>query len=500
MQNAADFYGRVAAQNSQNDVARNQALSDDFRKQKIADTMAASNNLHKSIALLLDPDTMQPLPGKEDQVAQLRGQLDQLDGYVKNLYNPNFDPQKGAITESPLHKLGDLLHITKPPAQPYTDYAGAPQQQSVTLPETPFTAATPVKKTVGQQLSDLKDITARFGAAPPENPFATRKRQLEQVGFTPDKVKQSLEVAANVEPKPAVDKPTKYQPNLTETTDAQGNKHYWRVPLEEGGKPEEVDFQGQAVTPKTSLRPKSQYDQQKEEFAKSLGKTVDQLTWPEEQEFIKKRNPLGTAHLGIAYELLKVSQANQELKSNENDFKSFMALQKDMGPFERVQTAATNAQNYVNNPSASGDVALVFAFIEATKPSSGFRFTETERKWIVGTRGIVDAAMTRINQGFTGETLAPEQRQQIANIIQAAGKQAQQGANKLLQGAGQFNPKAAAAAGGQAVNNQGGTNNAGGKTKGTRSLKQAMALDFNKGKSEAEVRADLEKHGYKVAP
>src|SRR6185503_16850920 len=86
-----------------------QTLNQGYRQQKIADTMAASNNLHKSIALLLDPNTMQPLPGKEQQVADLRNQLGQLEGYVKNLYNPKFDPQTGAVAEDPLHKFTDKL-------------------------------------------------------------------------------------------------------------------------------------------------------------------------------------------------------------------------------------------------------------------------------------------------------------------------------------------------------------------------------------------------------
>lgn len=45
-------------------------------------------------------------------------------------------------------------------------------------------------------------------------------------------------------------KPDRYQPQLSETTDAQGVKHYWRVPLASGQPPEEVDFKGQKVTPK----------------------------------------------------------------------------------------------------------------------------------------------------------------------------------------------------------------------------------------------------------
>jgi hypothetical protein len=428
----------------------NQALSDAYRQQKIQDTMAASNNLHKSIALLLDPDTMQPLPGKEQQVSQLRTQLGQLDGYVKNLYNPKFDPQKGMVTEDPLHKVTDFLHLTKPPAQPYTDYTGAP---SVTAPVTPGTVTTPVNKTAGQQLSDLQDITARFTSTPSDNPLLTKKKQELQAGASPDEAQQALRVAMGIEAKPTIDKATKYQPQLTETTDPKtGQKHYYRVPMEEGAKPEEVDFGGQVVTPKTSIRPKTQYDQQKEEYAHSLGKDVSQLTWPEEQKFIKDRNPLGTAHLGISYELMKVAQASQQLKENDSDFKAFQGILKDLSPFEKIQTAANRADTYVTTPSAPGDVALTFAFIEATKSSSGFRFTETERKWIVGARGVIDGIATKINQGFTGETLAPDQRIQMAQIIKTAAKQSQGDANNLLHGAAQFKPKAAAAAGGQTPN------------------------------------------------
>lgn len=469
---------------------RQQAYSDAFRQQKIQETMAASNNIHKSIALLLDPNTMQPLPGKEADVAQLRTQLGQLDGYVKNLYNPKFDPQTGAITEDPIHKLTDKLHLTHAPAQPYTDYAGAPQPK----PVSPGTVTTPVNKTAGQQLSDLQDITARFSAAAPDNPYLIHKRQQVQAGATPEQAQQSLEISMGIEPKATADKSSEnWQrfdaklPDGRQVTLMQNTKDGRITDL--AGKPVADDLlSGAQLVPKTPPRPKTQYDQQKEEFAKSLGKTVDQLTWPEEQEFIKKRNPFGSARLGIAYEQLKLTRLMDELKQNDSDFKAFETINKQLSPLEKIQTAAANADQYTANPSGPGDVALVFAFIEATKPSSGFRFTETERKWILGSRGIVDGAMTRIQQGFTGETLAPEQRAQMTQIIKTAGSQVQQESNKLLQSAAQFKPKAAAAA----------STEVNGKKRV--SLKKAMALPQNKGKSEAQVRADIESHNYEVAP
>lgn len=66
---------------------------------------------------------------------------------------------------------------------------------------------------------------------------------------------------------------------------------------------------------------------------------------------------------------------------------------------------------------------------------------------------------------------------------------------QLVDGAHQ-NLKAAKDARAEAFNEPGG----GGKTGKKHSLKKAMELRFNKGKSESDVRKDLESHGYEVTP
>lgn len=75
--------------------------------------------------------------------------------------------------------------------------------------------------------------------------------------LTPEELKKKARIAAGLDPRATAEKevPTKYQPQLTETTDAQGGKHYWRVPLEAGASPEEVNFQGQSVVPKGTGKP-----------------------------------------------------------------------------------------------------------------------------------------------------------------------------------------------------------------------------------------------------
>lgn len=116
MDDAAQYYRTVAEQQRE----RQQAFGDDFRKQQITQYMQVGNNIHKQIALLLNPDTMQPLPGKEQQVATLRQNMTDVDAYIKKLYDPNFNPLPQG--EDPLHKLTDKLHLThKPQAKPSPD-------------------------------------------------------------------------------------------------------------------------------------------------------------------------------------------------------------------------------------------------------------------------------------------------------------------------------------------------------------------------------------------
>ena len=124
----------------QNNAAddRKQGMANDRRKAVLTQYMGTANNLHKSLALLTNPDTMQPLPGKEQQAAQLRQQLGQVDDYIRKLYNPNLNPDSGMTGEDPLRKLGDKLHLTKPPAE---------------------------NKTAGQQMTDLKAIQDKYGEA-----------------------------------------------------------------------------------------------------------------------------------------------------------------------------------------------------------------------------------------------------------------------------------------------------------------------------------------------
>lgn len=442
---------------------RKRQYADAQRQNEISKYMGISNNIHKHLALLMDPDTMQPLPGREQEVAGLRNNLAQVDSYVKQLYNPNFDVSKGAVTESPIHRIGDILHITKQPAD---------------------------TKPVGQQIKDLQQISERFPS----------DEKYEPNLLTPEEQRKAAKIHAGIEPKAIEQKPeaenwkpqdVKLKDGTTRTLMYNSKKNEWQ---DLAGNPVSKELlEGANIPPKTTGRAPSKFDQQWGLYLKSIGKTPETASWADQKKFLKESNPLGSEHLGIAYSLLNLARLKEQLQESQQDFQAFLALTKAAAPLEKIQSAADRAQEYVTNPSGEGDIALVFAFIEATKPSSGFRFTETERKWIAGARGLIEGAETRINGGFTGETLGPDQRQHMADIIKHAGTQVQQETMGLLTGASHFKPKAA-----QAAKDEINPPKNGGAGKKRVSLSKAMALAVNKGKTKDQVREDLKKHNYDV--
>jgi hypothetical protein len=197
----------------------------------------------------------------------------------------------------------------------------------------------------------------------------------------------------------------------------------------------------------------SAYQEQEAAFARTIGKEPSQWGEPETEAFLKMRyggmQPLARARLAIADQTLHLNAARLQLAQAQNNMRDYLSVQKALTPFDKLKTTAERADEYVNNHNAEGDVALTLAFVDAIKPGTGFRFTDTERKWMVtGSRGVIDGAYAKINQGYTGETLTPEQRANMRNIIKQAAAQSDQQRNKTLAGFSQINPRVAKIAGG----------------------------------------------------
>src|SRR6202142_3621083 len=207
LENLAEGVANAAgATNTANAIEKNkthrQALSDEA----LEDTVQAHMDTMKGIQAKLgqnpnDPELQKALSGERDQLFQL------------------LHPQNNPGNMGRVQKLFRHVFRQKDPAQPVNNLPSVAS----------MTAAAP------GQPDKFKDFQRIYKEATGQD-------------LTPEQSKAWAERQGGIpEPKETA---TKFQPQLTETTDNEGNKHYWRVPLEAGGNPEEVDFKGQAVTRK----------------------------------------------------------------------------------------------------------------------------------------------------------------------------------------------------------------------------------------------------------
>src|SRR5208282_1326271 len=214
LENLAEGFANAAgATNSANAIEKRKGerakLSDEERHANLDVYNQALDKLTTSIGQI-PPDQRN---FKNPQWTQLNDALHQTISARTALFHPDTGP--GAMD-----KLAQFLRLKKP------DYSRMPQNAG--------------------QAKDIMAQTLELGAIPPP-------------GYQPtaDEVKSAWRREHGLEPRAVNEKelPTKFASQLTETTDDEGAKHYWRVPLETGAEPEEVNFKGQKVTAKNTPKP-----------------------------------------------------------------------------------------------------------------------------------------------------------------------------------------------------------------------------------------------------
>jgi hypothetical protein len=394
--------------------ARKQALSDEefeTHASRFADELASNRQILSTI----DPQKNPQLYASKVQDLQ-RNLAD-----IRELYHPDRHPNAVA-------RFGHLI----------TDKLGLTNEQ------------TRIHKVAAKRAANAaldQGEAQELAAATPQQPnqFIDYRDALVKAGFTAEQAQKALEVRAGIEAKPTAAKPAH---------ETDFDKGFARYLKEKGIDSADATAEDEAAYRQTiHPRQPSQYQSQRQAFAKSLGKSPAEMNWTDERSFLTERyganQPFAQKRLALAEENQRIQQANLALRRSENNMKDYLSITKNLSPMEKIQTTAERAEELVNDPSGPGDVSLTFAFIDATKPGTGFRFTDAERRWLTtGTRGVMEGALTRINQGFTGETLSPEQRQHMAAIIKQAASQAYQQRASILGATGQINPTAAALAGG----------------------------------------------------
>jgi hypothetical protein len=405
--------------------------------------------------------------------------------------NPN-DPELTKALSGERDQLFQLLHPANNP-----DALGKVKQ----LFRHVFRQQEPPQK---QPVNNLPSVAAMTAAAP-------KPAEDPNTGLSPEDVMRKHRIAARLEPPATAEKetPTKYQPQLTTTTDpTDGKKHYWRVPMEEGGKPEEVAFQGQEIAPKGSAgKPTRAWINKGGKITSVLldPQTNKEIPGSENSDIQPPPNMAGRITEGFHYWIdddNKLHKTPQETISHplgagggaskppgeqKKDLanmtnKSGAKGDKILGTIKNAAASAADkdvvvavklssqADQIAKNPNdAVGQKRLA----EALQRASAGRFQQQAMEFILGA-GWSNKLQTWAQQATTG-TLAPDVVRQLVdaahqNLI--AAREAQKEAHK---------------SGGE-------------EKKGKHSLAKAMQLPFNKGKSEADVRKDLESHGYEVIP
>src|SRR5208283_1373102 len=131
------------------------------------------------------------------------------------------------------------------------------------------------------------------------------------------------------------------------------------------------------------------------------------------------------------------------LRKQQTLFTDYDKAKSRMTKWDHMQSVGDRADNYVAAPSGPGDVALLLAFADATKPESGFRFQRNEQEMIMRSRGLIEGAQAALAKGESGLLFGPvgsEQRGTIGYIVKQASNIAQKQKEGYMSGIEAINP------------------------------------------------------------
>lgn len=106
------------------------------------------------------------------------------------------------------------------------------------------------------------------------------------------------------------------------------------------------------------------------------------------------------------------------------------AQQKQNQPFQDILDKQQEAKEFADQKTGPGDIGLILAMVEATRPKSGFRMTQTEWNMIQKSRSTLGDIQALMNKVESGQLLTPDQRKQMLDVIDITAKMAQ----KRMQG------------------------------------------------------------------
>ena len=413
-----------------------QALSDEEFQQKASDLVENRKAIQAKLPTLLD-ENGKPTPEYNQAINDLTANAHDL----RELYHPDKNP--GMIAKYG-HILTDSLHLTNAKDREQKaeakQEAGAASDKYSALSWAGAAPISPAQTAAQQTTAEIAADKAKKDA---------NIQWLKDHDAPQEVIDSAIAHLGGVTSKDADDVWTNVK-NAEPEEYPKGSGEYRVAQVNKKGEFRYEKMPDGYVPPPPKATKLSNIDEERESYRKTHGIPAGQpLTFDQEKDFVKQmalaRNPFGPARLQIAEQGLG-------LREQESGFRDFLSLQKQLSPIERVISTASETPGYVASPTGPGDVALTLAFFDAIK-TTGVRFTKQEQDFIIGSRGFMEGVQAKFDQGYEGTVFGPPgspQRALIAGIVKKAGDTAAQQKGTLMTGAGAFDPKAAAAAGGGA--------------------------------------------------
>ena len=451
--------------------------------EKQMDSIAANRAAAKAQLDALPPDSPQrqqiqtQIQGYEDALKQgiqnyqslygsdTKGLFGRIQGWLQNRNKAGANPSAPAQPSvgsgnSAIPSVGPMQNLPGPPFDPNAPQ-GQSQEGKQNLPgpaptgQKPsaaealrqmYEAAAPYQAPAADPLKGMNDFIAQAMAA---NPKMTREQAMAEWW-------KQEQIKAHSIPE-AKQTPDKYMPGLTTTIDKDGNEHHWRVPMEPGGKPEEVDFGGQKVQPKTP--PKGPAVGSAADYIQKLypnGATADQTRQARIEFDAADAKAKAEAAAGTTVSTHQIIHDNGDGTSTVFDLtnsstKSFPDSQQTPGDLKKNVPKGTNGankgtvhsgdiltgkatavqrkaeQNYndavkmsefandaLAHPSAAKDKLLAGALIRQTEG----RFNDAQYDNLVKKAGLANSFEGWLNSATSGE-LPSDVRKQLVDAAQA---------------------------------------------------------------------------------
>jgi hypothetical protein len=113
-------------------------------------------------------------------------------------------------------------------------------------------------------------------------------------------------------------------------------------------------------------------------------------------------------------------------------------IQKLVQPYDDLVSAADQAHQYAVQNTAPGDAALLLKYVDAVKPTKGFRLTNTELNMFSHTRGMLGDVQALGQKLDNGQMLTPDQKRNMLAIVDLSAAHAKQMKASLMQKYSQY--------------------------------------------------------------